>query len=1824
MKKLKLFFACLLMAVLSIGQVWAVDPTISWDFKTLQTTSGTQSGITWETGKTGSATATACNGTNGLVLYGVASGGGYFQTTSAISGTITNVNIVSTAKKNTPKYTVYCSTDGSTWDEIAASQTAGTKDHAVTGSYTYVKVANTTAATAQLGVASITVTYTPSGGGSTPSLSVDPTVIDFGTVEQNAVVASQTVEVSFANLTGSVAYSGLSSPFTASGTISSTGDEITIAANTANVGNYSQTLTVQSTADSKSAEVTVKMNVVEPFDGLKLTFDFVTHPEGWPAAKASAAAGNYVYTISATDYTFAHSKVGDGIYCGGTSGSSGYLMIAKSNSLGLPAISGYKLVKVEGTLNNSGTPSTKAEITITNGTDEVTGGASQTWDEKGVAKTYNLSGTVANTMYYLNVSGTANLQMITLVLYYEEAEAPTVAAPTISGVTPFLSSTSVTITQNDADHIYYTTDGSAPTTGSTLYEGPFELNATATVKAIAIKDEVASAVAEKTFTKITPLTVAEAIAAIPNKDDVVNNQYVEGIVCTAGTSVNASGQMTYYISADGTEATRLQIYLGKNLNNTAFTAVSDLAIGDRVVVFGQLKNYNNTPEMNSGNYLVLKETPAVAAPVFSPDGGGFMGETDVTITCATASSTIYYTLDGATPTKSSSVYDDPIHLNATTTITAVAYVGDDASLVIAKTFTLTAPMTVAEALAALESENPINNVAVAGIISTAPTANPSSGKLTYFISDDGSASDELEVYKGFGVAGASFSDKTDLQVGDVVTVFGNLTIYNTTKEFAEGSRLIAFNRPQVDVESISLTESTAEVEEGKTVTLHASVVPANATNKTIVWSVQSGDTYASVDENGVVTGIAAGEAVIRAASDEDATIFAECTVTVTEPAPLSPWASVYTSNVELSGSQNVKVTITVDEEDKNFDGVKMNKAAAATFTIPAGTTNLYAHMAAWNGEAQTVTVSGDCFDADKSIDIVADANISGSGTTYDIDDAKAPTDYFKEIVLDKEVTEPTEITITAASGKRFVLFGVNQVGGIALESIAISGTASNLEYNDGDHFNPAGLVVTGHYSNGSDAAISDGIDWAFDPDPLTQGTTSVSVTATVDAISSPAFVVNGLTVSGAAPLSPWATVYTSNVELSGSQNVKVTITVDEEDKNFDGVKMNKAAAATFTIPAGTTNLYAHMAAWNGEAQTVTVSGDCFDADKSIDIVADANISGSGTTYDIDDAKAPTDYFKEIVLDKEVTEPTEITITAASGKRFVLFGVNQVGGVLPVLKSIEISGDLTTKSGYKAGDALDLDGLTVSAIYTLNDVDQAPVDVTSLVNWSYDPLVEGQTSVTITATLEDKSDDITISDLEAVASADPKIYVEPSLTVNFGSVVVGEAVPANKTITVTLTNVAAATATLGGTNPEAFSIDKTALVDGDVITISVIASTAAAASYSATITITDNAAAATEKVVNLSFAVTEPVVEESPVSTDTKWVPATEIADGMQVLITGVKSDDVYAMGEQKNNNRAAVAASVDGEGVLTPGENTMAFTLVAQGDGTYALRTSNGKYLYAAASGSNYLKTQDEVDVNAKWTMTVASASAEGSSNRHVMQFNTGSTLFSCYASAGGSGMAAIKLYVPKPVTPPTPVYETVRTGLVEGRHYTVCLENNVTAVKGATFWSLTYKNAAGTEAYLVQENAPFAAGTPYIIQATGDNEGKLEVVYGEEVAGSAGTNGALVGTFSYLDAAALNTINETGENDVYMLFNNELRPIGTENHLDAHRAYVLYNLLTPASPSSFAPGKTVKGMPMHRDAAQGFENLQSGDAPVKVMIDGTLYILRGEKVYDATGRLVK
>lgn len=71
-------------------------------------------------------------------------------------------------------------------------------------------------------------------------------------------------------------------------------------------------------------------------------------------------------------------------------------------------------------------------------------------------------------------------------------------------------------------------------------------------------------------------------------------------------------------------------------------------------------------------YGLLNAQETAAAPVISPNGGTFAGSQTVTISSTTASSSIYYTLDGSTPTSASTLYSGPITVTTNTTLNAIA------------------------------------------------------------------------------------------------------------------------------------------------------------------------------------------------------------------------------------------------------------------------------------------------------------------------------------------------------------------------------------------------------------------------------------------------------------------------------------------------------------------------------------------------------------------------------------------------------------------------------------------------------------------------------------------------------------------------------------------------------------------------------------------------------------------------------------------------------------------------------------------------------------------------------------------------------------------------------------------------------------------------------------------------------------------------------------------------------------------------------------------------------------------------------------------------
>ena len=126
-------------------------------------------------------------------------------------------------------------------------------------------------------------------------------------------------------------------------------------------------------------------------------------------------------------------------------------------------------------------------------------------NENGVQTTINADGTVTTGTYNGNSgtggSSTPSSGSGTTSESSEGSNTETLAAPVISGETPFDESTQVTISGPEGAEIRYTTDGTAPNAQSSLYSEAITLNDTTTVKAIAIKNGVSSEAATKVFTK---------------------------------------------------------------------------------------------------------------------------------------------------------------------------------------------------------------------------------------------------------------------------------------------------------------------------------------------------------------------------------------------------------------------------------------------------------------------------------------------------------------------------------------------------------------------------------------------------------------------------------------------------------------------------------------------------------------------------------------------------------------------------------------------------------------------------------------------------------------------------------------------------------------------------------------------------------------------------------------------------------------------------------------------------------------------------------------------------------------------------------------------------------------------------------------------------------------------------------------------------------------------------------------------------------------------------------------------------------------------------
>lgn len=232
---------------------------------------------------------------------------------------------------------------------------------------------------------------------------------------------------------------------------------------------------------------------------------------------------------------------------------------------------------------------------------------------------------------------TTQLQLNKITIDYT-LEGVTVEAPTFEPKEGnFEGAVTVTLAcATEGASIYYTLDGSTPDeTSQTI--NPFTINATTTVKAIAIKGADKSAVAEKTYTElvVNQYEVKEAIDAGLNKGDLIKVRGVVTNMAAKGKNFATYGSLKIYVKdATGAEG-EFQFFNCASLNEAKFettvpaydatsdqwadfTSVTDadghtLKVGDTIVAKGKYELYNSTYELQQGCFLT-SIVPGEGAP----------------------------------------------------------------------------------------------------------------------------------------------------------------------------------------------------------------------------------------------------------------------------------------------------------------------------------------------------------------------------------------------------------------------------------------------------------------------------------------------------------------------------------------------------------------------------------------------------------------------------------------------------------------------------------------------------------------------------------------------------------------------------------------------------------------------------------------------------------------------------------------------------------------------------------------------------------------------------------------------------------------------------------------------------------------------------------------------------------------------------------------------------------------------------------------------------------------------------------------------------------
>ncbi|SCG93732.1 Predicted RNA-binding protein%2C contains TRAM domain [uncultured Clostridium sp.] len=233
--------------------------------------------------------------------------------------------------------------------------------------------------------------------------------------------------------------------------------------------------------------------------------------------------------------------------------------------------------------------------------------------------------------------GLASSNISRLIFQYPSAVSAPYATPAAGAVAENTQVSLKTATEGAA--IYYTTDGSTPTTASNVYDStnPFVISKNTTIKALAVKDKMESEVVTFAYTVSEKLSTPQA-------------SIESGSVVAAGTVVTLTGDSgaTIHYTTDGSDP--------KKTDN------QKVLIGNSVIISGNAGDVITVQAYATKTGYSDSETGYYSYSISSYEGGIFAdrptGSTVkngdvIQLNSDVSGADIFYTTDGSTPTRSS-------------------------------------------------------------------------------------------------------------------------------------------------------------------------------------------------------------------------------------------------------------------------------------------------------------------------------------------------------------------------------------------------------------------------------------------------------------------------------------------------------------------------------------------------------------------------------------------------------------------------------------------------------------------------------------------------------------------------------------------------------------------------------------------------------------------------------------------------------------------------------------------------------------------------------------------------------------------------------------------------------------------------------------------------------------------------------------------------------------------------------------------------------------------------------------------------------------------